>query len=152
MATGNFTLGGNGGINVIEVNNDFDYKDTVDNIMDELESKGYTLLDSRELDGDCTEVYKDSKLVAVLNITLGYYEHANVEVYLIAHMDDDSLQDYFEDLTFDYNADDGWVLDKSKFTRDKREASKVLKAVETFTTKIEVTARFSNGETMYAKV
>lgn len=152
MATGNFTQGGNGGINVIELENEFDYKDTIDNIEYELEAKGFTLSESRELDGDCTEVYKDNKLVAVLNVTPGYYEHANVEVYLVARMSDDELQDDFEDLTFDYNSNDGWVLDRSKFTRNKREADKVLKAVEMFTTKIVVTARFSNGETMYAKV
>lgn len=156
MATSNFTSGGNGGINVIEIENDFDYDYTLENIFDELEAKGYTLSDSREFSGgdtiDATEVYHNNKLVAVLHTTAGYYEHANMEVYMVAGMTDEEMVDKFEDLVSEYDYDKGWYVERSMFTRDKRHAKKVQSTIEAYTTRIVQTARFSNGEVWYEKV
>ena len=156
MATANFTSGGNGGINVIETDELTDINDTLRNIYDELGDKGYTLSDSREFSGrdtiDATEVYFDNKLVAVLHVTAGYYEHANIEIYMVAGMTAEQMVDEFEELVSDYDSDRGWYVDRKLFTRDKRHAKRVQSAVETYTTKVVQTAKFSNGETWYEKV
>lgn len=156
MATSNFTSGGNGGINVIGTDEITDINDTLRIIYDELMNKGYTLNDSREFNDhetiDATEVYLDNKLVAVLHVTAGYYEYANVEVYLLAGMTNDEMVDEFEELVCDYDSERGWYIDRSLFTKDKKHAKKVLGVVEKYTTKIVQTAQFSNGETWYAKV
>lgn len=159
MATSNFSTGGNGGINVIDENEHFDtVSDTVGNVVDELDRMGYTSSDSREFNDrdtlNATEVYYKGKLVAVLRVTAGYYEHANMEVYLVAGMTNEELQEQFEDLTYTYNPDsfDGWVVDRSLFTRDKRHAKKVMDAVEEFTTKLRLVGVFSSGEAVYETV
>ena len=154
MATANFTHGGNGGINVIETDELTDTNDTLENINYELESKGYTLNDSKAFSNtlDCTEVYHKGKLVAVLNVTAGYYEHANLEAYMVAGMTDEEMVDEFEDLVSEYDADRGWYVERSMFTRDKRHAKRVQSTIDRHTTKVVQTARFSNGETWYAKV
>lgn len=156
MATSNFTGGGNGGTNVIEVEHEFSVSETLENIFDELESKGYTLSESREFSGrdtiDATEVYFDNKLVAVLHVTAGYYEHANIEVYMVAGMTDREMVDEFEELVSGYDGERGWYIDRKLFTRDKRHAKKVQNTVERYTTKVVQVAKFSNGETWYAQV
>lgn len=155
MATANFTSGGNGGINVIETIDEFSVPYTLENIFYEMESKGYTLSDSCEFNDrdtiDATEVYFENKLVAVLHVTAGYYEHANIEVYTVAGMTDEEMVDKFEDLVSEYDSDRGWYVERSMFTRDKKHAKRVQSIVEKFTTKVVQTAQFSNGEALYEK-
>ena len=156
MAASNFTSGGNGGINVIETDELTDINETLSNIYDELEAKGYTLSESREFNDrdtiDTTVVYFDGKLVAVLHVTAGYCEHANLEVYMVAGMTDEEMVDKFEDLVSEYDNDRGWYIERSMFTRDKKHAKKVQSTIENYTTKVVQTARFSNGETIYERV
>lgn len=158
MATSNFTSGGNGGINVIL---DDEYGDsvkyTMDSVYDRLSELGYIMNDSRVFNDrdtlDATEVYtKDRKLVAVLHVTSGYYEHANIEVYVVAGMTDDEMVDSFEELVSGYDLYKGWYVDRSMFTRDKRHAKRVQRAIDSHTVKVVQTARFSNGETWYKEV
>lgn len=140
MATGNFYNSGNHGLNVIVTEDDeFAVTDTIDNIVGDLEDKGYSVSDirmntPRSFDsGMAYAVFnKDNKVVAVLEVCAGYYSDANINVYT----DIEAEIEY----------------DRDEITHNKRDINRVVKIVKLYTTQYAVTARFSNGETMYAKV
>lgn len=140
MATGNFYESGNHGLNVVTTETEFDLTDTIDNIVGDLEDKGYSVqdirMDSTPRSFDTGMAYtvfnKNNKVVAVLEVCAGYYSDANINVYT----DVEAEIEY----------------DRDEITHNKRDINRVVKIVKLYTTQYAVTARFSNGETMYAKV
>ena len=155
MATSNFYTGGNNGLNVIlpqDESEGFTQGElgiTIENIVSELTSKGYSVDSANHLTraprsfetGQGFLVYnKNAKIVAFLEVCFGYYEHANVDVYLLAGMSDDEMVDEFEELVCEYDINRGWYIDRKLFTKDKRHAKRVMTAVEKYTTKVVMTA------------
>lgn len=145
MATGNFYTGGNHGLNVIITDYDEAVDDTVENIISELSSKGYSVDSADHLTqaqgrfetGRGYLVYnKNGKIVAFLEVCAGYYEHANVDVYT-----GDELIEL---------SDDGYDYD-NEVTKNKRDIDRVVKCVEMYTDGYKRVATFSNGETIYEK-
>lgn len=146
MATANFYNNGNGGINAI-----MDGDEVVENyilIKDELYSKGFMLHNYQD---DSISIHKDDKLVAVMSLEYGYYEGANVSLWLVADMTEEEMVDEFEDLVCDYSHEDGWYMARKNFTRNQKEKNKVLKTVERYTEKLNVVASFHNGEVIYER-
>ena len=143
MATGNFYISGNHGLNVVLTENEFDLEDTISNIVCELSSKGYSVdavrnwVDTpRSFDTGLRYAIfnnKTGKNVALLEVCAGYYDHANINIYTGKELED--IVDY------GYNV-----------TKDKRDIDRVVKCVELYTDKYLRTAIFSNGETIYEKV
>ena len=84
-----------------------------------------------------------------MSLEYGYYQGANVSLWLVADMTEEELVDEFEDLVCDYNDEDGWYLARKNFTRNQKEKNKVLKTVELYTEKLNVVASLSNGEVFY---
>lgn len=150
MATGNFYTGGNQGLNVII--SDYDeavedtlanIEDTLDNIVSELLSKGYSVDSANHLTqaprsfktGTGYLVYNSkAKIVAFLELCNGYYEHANIDIYT-----GDELIDI---------SDDGYDYD-NEVTKNKRDIDRVVKCVEMYTKGYKKVAQFSNGEAIY---
>ena len=147
MATANFYNNGNGGINAI-----MDGDEVVENyilIKDELYSKGFMLYNYQD---DSISIHKDDKLVAVMSLEYGYYEGANVSLWLVADMTEEEMVYEFEDLVCNYSYDeDGWYMARKKFTRNQKEKNKVLKTVERYTEKLNAVASLSNGEAIYER-
>ena len=146
MATANFYNNGNGGINAI-LDGD-EASEIYDMIKDELSYNGFTLDDYQN---DSTSIHKDGKLVAVMSLEYGYYQGANVSLWLVADMTEEEMVYEFEDLVSDYSDEDGWYMVRKNFTRNQKEKNKVLKTVERYTEKLNVVASFSNGEVLYER-
>lgn len=139
MATGNFYESGNHGLNIVFTPDEFSMDDTINDIVAELEDKGCSVSDIRmntphSFDtGMAYAVFnKNNKVVAVLEVCAGYYSDANINIYT----DVEAEIEY----------------DRDEITHNKRDIARVVKVVKFHTTQYAVTARFSNGETMYAKV
>ena len=141
MATSNFYTGGNHGLNVIYTDYDEAVGDTLENIMAELSSKGYSVDSANHLTqaprsfetGQGYRVYnKNAKIVAFIEVCAGYYEHANIDIYT-----GDELIDI---------SDDG-----DEVTKNKRDIDRVVKCVEMYTDGYKRVATFSNGETIYER-
>lgn len=146
MATANFYNNGNGGIHAIM---DSDRATEIYNLIkDELLHNGFTLNNYKN---DSTSIYRDDKLVAVMSLEYGYYEGANVSLWLVANMTVEEMINEFEDFVYDYDEDDGWTIARRLFTRNQKEKNKVLKAVELYTEKLNVVASFNNGEVIYGR-
>ena len=143
MATSNFYTGGNHGLNVIISDYDEAVEYTLENIMAELSSKGYSVDSANHLTqaprsfetGQGYRVYnKNAKIVAFIEVCAGYYEHANVDIYT-----GDELIDIIDD-GYDYG---------NEVTKNKRDIDRVVKCVEAYTDGYGRVATFSNGETIY---
>lgn len=138
MATSNFYESGNHGLNVVMTETEFDLTDTIDNIVGDLEDKGYSVSDirmdtPRSFDtGMAYTVFKGHKVVAVLQVCAGYYEHANINVYT----DVEAEIEY----------------DRDEITHNKRDINRVVKVVKLYTTQYAKAYQFSNGETGYVQV
>ena len=147
MATGNFYTGGNHGLNVIlsedetEGLTQWDLGITIENIVSELSSKGYSVDSAKYLTqaprsfetGQGFLVYnKNAKIVAFLEVCAGYYEHANVDVYTGDELID--INDY-----------------DNEVTKNKRDIDRVVKCVEMYTDGYKRVATFSNGEAIYER-
>jgi len=141
MATGNFYTGGNHGLNVIYVDYEEAVGDTIANIVAELSSKGYSidsashLIDTpRSFDtGQQFTVYnKSARVVALLELCAGYYSGANINVY---------TGQYLKDV----------LDDDSDVSINKRDARRIVQAVQEFTTTFKRTATFSSGESIYER-
>lgn len=151
MATGNFYTGGNHGLNVILAEDEtegltqWDLGITIENIVSELTSKGYSVDSANHLTqaprsfetGQGYLVYnKNAKIVAFLEVCAGYYEHANIDIYT-----GDELIDI---------SDDGYDYD-NEVTKNKRDIDRVVKCVEIYTDGYKRVATFSNGGTIYER-
>ena len=146
MATGNFYTGGNHGLNIIISDYDEAVEDTLENIIAELSSKGYSVDSANHLTqaprsfetGQGYLVYnKNWKIVAFLELCNGYYEHANIDIYTGDELIDIGDSDY------EY---------EKEVTKNKRDIDRVVKCVEMYTDGYKRVATFSNGETIYKKV
>lgn len=142
MATGNFYTGGNHGLNVIIADYDEAVGDTLENIIAELSSKGYSVDSADHLTqaprsfetGTGYLVYnKNAKTVAFIEVCAGYYEHANIDIYT-----GDELIDI---------SDDSYEV-----TKNKRDIDRVVKCVEMYTDGYKRVATFNNGETIYERI
>ena len=146
MATSNFYQDGNHGLNVIVIPDDADefdttVEDTLINIVEELSSAGYSVdnvknwVDTpRSFDtGQQFAVYnKAGRVVALLELCSGYYSGANVNVY---------TGQYLKDV----------LDDDTDVSVNKRDARRIVQAVEEYTTTFRRTATFSNGESIYER-
>lgn len=138
MATANFTQVGNHGLFVIEAEDEFEYSDTVENIVSELSSKGFSVDKANLTDGDDYAVYDNKgRGVAIISANDGYYSGVSFGIYT-----GDDMNEEFDP----YGEYD------DKITRDKRIIAKVVKCVSMYTTPIRRVATFSNGETIYERV
>jgi hypothetical protein len=147
MATSNFYEDGNNGLNVIVTEDEDEtiVEDTLQNIVDTINSMGYSVdnvrnwVDTpRSFDtGQQFAIYnKNSRIVALLELCAGYYSGANVNIYTGQDLIDIS--------------DDGYDYDK-EVTKNKRDIARVVKAVQDFTEGFRRTAQFSNGESIYER-
>ena len=145
MATSNFYEDGNNGLNVIliedEDNADIVVGDTLQNIVDTINSMGYSVdnvknwVDTpRSFDtGQQFAVYnKSGRVIALLELCAGYYSGANINVYTGQYLKD--------------------VLEDEDVSINKRDARRVVQAVQEYTTGYKRTATFSNGEAVYETV
>ena len=146
MATSNFYEDGNNGLNVIiideEDNGDMVVGDTLANIVAELDKMGYSVdnvrnwVDTpRSFDtGQQFAVYNKSgnRVIALLELCAGYYSGANINVY---------TGQYLKDV----------LDDESDVSMNKRDARRVVQAVQEYTTGYRRTATFSNGESIYER-
>lgn len=143
MATGNFYINGNHGLNVVLTDYEEALPDTLANIVAELSSKVYSvdsadhLTDTpRSFDtGTGYLVYnKKGKAVAFLEVCAGYYEHANINIYTGDELIDIGDSDY-----------------ENEVTKNKRDIDRVVRCVEMYTDGYKKVATFSNGEVIYEK-
>lgn len=146
MATSNFYEDGNNGLNVIIIdeddNGDMIVGDTLANIVAELSKMGYSVdnvknwVDTpRSFDtGQQFAVYNKAgtKVIALLELCAGYYSGANINVY---------TGQYLKDV----------LDDDSDVSMNKRDARRVVQAVQEYTTGYRRTATFSNGESIYER-
>lgn len=146
MATSNFYEDGNNGLNVIiideEDNGDMVVGDTLANIVAELDKMGYSVdnvrnwVDTpRSFDtGQQFAVYNKAgnRVIALLELCAGYYSGANINVY---------TGQYLKDV----------LDDESDVSMNKRDARRVVQAVQEYTTGYRRTATFSNGESIYER-
>lgn len=146
MATGNFYENGGHGLNVIYTDYDEAVGDTLENIVAELSSKGYSVDSANHLTQAPRSfetgqgylvVTPKGKYVAFLEVCAGYYEHANIDIYT-----GDELIDISDD-GYDYG---------NEVTKNKRDIDRVVKCVEAYTSGYKRVATFSNGETIYERV
>ena len=138
MATANFTQVGNHGLFVIEAEDEFEYSDTVENIVSELSSKGFSVDKANLTDGDDYAVYDSrGRGVAIISAHDGYYSGVSFGIYT-----GDDMKEEFDP----YGEYD------DKITRDKRIIAKVVKCVGMYTTPIRRVATFSNGEAIYERL
>jgi len=138
MATANFTECGNHGLFVIETENEWDYPDTVENIVSELSSKGFSVDKVNATDGDDWAVFdKDGKGVALITAYDGYYSGVSFGIF--------TGDDMIEELDPYHEYDE-------KITRNKKTIDKVVKCVAMYTEQIRRVATFSNGEAIYERV
>lgn len=146
MATSNFYEDGNNGLNVIQYENEDDAEmlvgDTLANIVAEINNMGYSVdnvrnwVDTpRSFDtGQQFAVYnKSARVVALLELCAGYYSGANINIY---------TGQYLKDV----------LDDDSDVSINKRDARRIVQAVQEFTTTFKRTATFSNGESIYERV
>ena len=148
MATSNFFQDGNHGLNVIVPDTDDEMDTTVEdalaNIVVELSNMGYSVdnvknwVDTpRSFDtGQQFAVYnKAGNIIALLELCAGYYSGANINVYTGQYLTD----------VLDVDIDE-------KVSMNKRDARRVVQAVQEYTTGYRRTATFSNGESIYERV
>lgn len=143
MATSNFYEDGNNGLNVIVTEDDDEtiVEDTLQNICDTINEMGYSIDNvsnwvntPRSFDtGQQFAVYnKSARVVALLELCAGYYSGANINVYTGQYLKD--------------------VLDSdTDVSINKRDARRIVQAVQEFTTTFKRTATFSNGESIYER-
>jgi hypothetical protein len=158
MSAPNFMQAGNGGLNVIKVEDDFDLTDTLENIIDSLEHEGFTVLDTNAFTSnrsynaiDSGKVLYNNKVVGYYEVVAGYYADANINVYTVRGMSEGDKDEFEDDLRI-YDQDKGWIDYREGYTIDKKLASKFVKAIQENTTQLIRTALFSNGEAMYEVV
>lgn len=146
MATSNFYQDGNNGLNVILIDDDDDngdliLADTLQNIVDTINEMGYSVdavhnwVDTpRSFDtGIQYAVYnKSARVIALLEVCAGYYSGGNINVYTGQYLKD--VLDDDEDVSI-----------------NKRDAKRVVQAVQEYTTGYKRTATFSNGESIYER-
>lgn len=138
MATANFTECGNHGLFVIECENEFDYADTVENIVSELASKGFSVDKVNLTDGDDWAVYDNNgRGVALITAYDGYYSGVSFGIFT----GDDMVEEF--DPYHEYD---------DKITRNKKTIDKVVRCVTMYTTPIRRVATFSSGETIYERI
>lgn len=138
MSTANFTQVGNHGLFVIDAEEEFDYPDTVANIVSELSTKGFSVDKVNATDGDDWAVFDNKgKGVALITAYDGYYSGVSFGIF--------TGDDMIEELDPYHEYDE-------KITRNKKTIDKVVKCVATYTTPIRRVATFSNGEAVYERV
>lgn len=130
MSTGNFFDNENG---IYSFSDETDMTDLMDNIIEDLEAKGYEVTTKR----DDYVVTKKNMIAAVLTIKSGYYEGGQV----LVTTDKDDLEEY--------NGWNGYYSNGEPVPCFTKYHKRILKVVESYTKKLSVLARFDNGETIY---
>ena len=138
MATANFTEVGNHGLFIIDSENEYDYPYTVENIVSELSSKGFSVDKVNVTDGDdYLVVDKNGKDVAIISAHDGYYSGVSFGIFT----GDDMIEE--ADPYHEYTPN---------ITKNKKTIDKVVKCVAMYTEQIRRVATFSNGEAIYERV
>jgi hypothetical protein len=173
MATSNFYNKNASKIFASEIENEFDYDDLIDNVSYDIQDKhnSYYVTNKKYIDNGRylkyslveSVSYKDDTLIEVfINpiIRSGYYSGANLdyeyEYYFEGEevYDPADIQDYLE-YRLGYSEKKATKISDSRFKRLERIKNKLSKQLENIyeshTTPLVVTARFSNGETIYSK-
>lgn len=145
MATSNFYEDGNNGLHVIitdeDNEDDTSVEDTLQNICDTINEMGYSIDNVRNWvntprsfdTGQQFAVYNNAgRVVALLELCVGYYPGANINVYTGQYLKD--VLEYDDEVSI-----------------NKRDARRIVGAVQEFTTTFKRTATFSNGESIYER-
>jgi len=177
MATSNFHNVNASAIFAVQLENDFDYEDLVDNLKSELNNNSdyvdYGKADHNELRSFPSRTlgsirkyhqYKDFYVEVCVTpvIRSGYYSGVNLDWnvdYLInGDVSYDSLDFYIDDIAYCGNLPKSKATTYAKLAEKKAEKLKneIVEKLESiysdYSMKLGVTARFSNGETIYHKV
>jgi hypothetical protein len=156
MGTSNFHNVNAGRIYACEIENDFDYDDLKENIINELEldERGSDPHELRSFPSNVLGTLTKRNVTITVIIRSGYYEGCNLD-WSIEYGDNDcdNIDDYCDEVK-----EDNWLTNIEKYNATRFLAqdeeyliNKVEAVFETFSTPLKVVARFSNGETIYER-
>ena len=131
MSTSNFFDNGNG---IYSFSDETDAMDLMDNIVEDLEAKGYKVTMKRD---DYVVTNSKNMIAAVLTLRGGYYEGGQI----LVTTDKDDLDKY--------NGWNGYYSNGDYVPCFTKYHKRILKVVSDYTVKLSVLARFDNGETIY---
>ena len=131
MSTSNFYDNGNG---IYSFSDETDATYLMDNIVEDLESKGYEVTMKRD---DYVVTNSKNMIAAVLTVEGGYYEGGQI----LVTTDKDDLEEY--------NGWNGYYDSGDYVPCFTKYHKRILKVVSDYTEKLSVAARFDNGETIY---